>query len=284
MSVVVPTIGRVDLLRGCLDSIAVCRPLPGEVVIVDQSGGDEIARLAAGYGGLDVRPVAAEPRGVAAARNTGLRAARNEIVLMTDDDCTVAPDWVGVGARRVEADRHLIASGRVLPGNDDGAIVSTITDTEPKDYSGTVQYTVLFTGNVALHRTAVLEFGGFDEALETAEDNDLCYRWSSAGRTLVYEPGMVVWHHDWRSPEQLKRRYAAYWRGQGALYAKHLRARDPRMLRYLGRDLYYGARALARVARGRALEPADWRRGMWPGLPVGMARDFARRRKRARTR
>ena len=60
-----------------------------------------------------------------------------------------------------------------------------------------------------------------------AEDNDLCYRWLRDGRPLRYEPDLVVWHHDWRTPEQLVRTHVAYARAQGGFYAKHLQGRRP---------------------------------------------------------
>ena len=266
------------MLKACLDSIAACRPRPAEVVVVDQSGDQRVADLVAGREEPGVRHVPSEARGVAAARNAGLQAAAHDIVLMTDDDCTVAPDWVGTGARLVAGAADLIVTGRVLPADDSEGIPSTIVETERREYTGTRSAGVLYTGNVALHRAAVLAIGGFDEALETAEDNDLCYRWLTAGHRLAYEPSMVVWHHDWRSPAELDRLYVSYWRGQGALYAKHLSRGDLRMVRFAGRDLYTALRALAGALRGRRLSPTDWRRGIWRGLPVGFARHLLRGR------
>jgi len=45
-------------------------------------------------------------------------------------------------------------------------------------------YWPLYTNNAVMSRSAVLEFGAFDEDFETAEDNDLCYRWLKSGRRL----------------------------------------------------------------------------------------------------
>ena len=123
----------------------------------------------------------------------------------------------------------MIVTGRVLATGDDSAVPSTIAGLERHDYTGTAHYFVLYTGNMAMNRTEVLAVGGFDEALRTAEDNDLCYRWLTSGRRLIYEPSMVVWHNDWRSPEELELVYASYCRGQGAVYAKHISAGDFRM-------------------------------------------------------
>jgi len=272
VSVLIPTIGREKLLRACLDSIAACRPAPAEVVVVDQSGDDRIAELVSGYRELGARVVRSQGRGVANGRNVGLHAVAHDAVLMTDDDCTVAPDWVEVGARLLAEDPRLIVSGRVLPGRDDAeGVPSTISDTERKDYTGTLQCGVLYTNNVALNRSEVLRAGAFDESFERASDNDLCYRWLTSGRRLVYDPALLVWHHDWRSPKQLRRLYVRYWRGEGALYAKHLRAGDARMLRLARRDVYWRLRGPLGRPGGRRQAVLELR-GIVRGLPVGFAR------------
>jgi GT2 family glycosyltransferase len=121
-----------------------------------------------------------------------------------------------------------------------------------------------------LNRSLSLALGGFDEWLRSAPDNDFCYRWLRAGNRLRYEPDMVVWHHDWRTPEELERLYVMYARGQGAVYAKHLRGGDLGMLVPIGRDLYAGLRGLAaRVVRGRP-RWSDARQGVLRGLPAGL--------------
>jgi GT2 family glycosyltransferase len=271
VSVVIPTIGRVALLRDCLESLAACRPRPAEVVVVDQSGLPDVARLVRGYDRLGARIVESDARGVAAARNAGLKAVSHDTVLMTDDDCTVAPEWVRIGARLLSDGPQLIVTGRVLPVGDARAVPSTIEDLERRDYTGTPHFYVLYTGNVGLHRGEVLAVGGFDEALPTAEDNDLCYRWLTSGRRLVYEPSMVVWHHDWRSPDELDSRYASYSRGQGAVYAKHLRAGDVRMLYFIGREVYWSAREGVLRVIGRRLTSSTRRRGALAALATGFA-------------
>jgi GT2 family glycosyltransferase len=150
-------------------------------------------------------------------------------------------------------------------------------DPAPLDYTGRSDYNALYTNNAVMSRSAVLEFGGFDERFETAEDNDLCYRWLTAGRTLRYEPRLVVWHHDWRTPEEMMRLYEAYGRGAGRFYAKHLRGGDLRMLRFLARDVYMHLRALTRRGACDARAEAGRReaRGVFRGLPAGLAAGFA---------
>ncbi len=73
----------------------------------------------------------------------------------------------------------------------------------------------LYTNNMAVRRAEIMRVGGFDERFTTvAEDNDLCYRWLALGRRILYEPGIVVWHLDWRTPAQMRDQYRRYARWQ----------------------------------------------------------------------
>ena len=276
VSIVIPTIGRLERLRACLGSIAACDARAAEIVVVDQSGGSEVAALVAEFADLGARTLPCAGRGISVGMNLGLREAVHDAVLVTHDDCTVAPSWVGVAARFMAADPKMIVTGRVLPASDDPlAVPSTKDDTTPHDFTGEIESGALYPNNCAVDRAGVLALGGFDERFKTAaEDNEFSYRWLRAGKPLRYEPELVVWHHDWRSPDELEDLYVEYWRWQGVFYAKHLRRRDPTMLRFIARDVRYGLRATAeRVFRGRP-RWTDWRRGILRGLPTGIVQGW----------
>ncbi len=244
-SVVVPTLGRPSL-EPCLRSILACRPAAAEVVVVDQSGGHDVAPLLERLADGRLRHVVSDGRGIALATNTGFRTAEQETVLVTHDDCTVAQDWVGAAMAAMAEVPNGMVTGRVLPVGDPASVPSTRTDTEPEDWTGTLAKGVLWPANMAVGRRDLLDLGGFDERPSlrlAAEDNDLCYRWISDGRPFRYVPAMVVWHHDWRSPRQLRETYVVYAKGQGAFYAKHLHAGDRRVLGMLRWDLRHGLRS-----------------------------------------
>ena len=274
---VIPTVGRPDLIRGTLESLAACDPRPDEVLVVDQSAQLVSAPVAAEFDGVRVIPCRATGRGRAV--NDGLRAAAHPIVAVVDDDCAVRADWIAVAARELAAAPEAIVCGQVLPapGGDPRAVPSTIELTEPRDYTGQLRCDVLYAGNMACSREGILAIGAFDERIvPAAEDCDLCYRWLGAGRTLRHVPDLVVWHRDWRTPAELERHYVGYGHGQGMFYGKHLRAGDPRVLRFLARDVYAGARALAAAAIRRVPRWADRRRGVMRGIPRGMWDGFTR--------
>jgi GT2 family glycosyltransferase len=217
--------------------------------------------------------------------NIGLRAAAHSRVLVTHDDCTVSRDWVGVGFEASQADPRGVITGRVLPPDGSPYVPSIKSSTEPEDFTGIITTGVLWPNNMYLNREAVADIGGFDERKGfwgAAEDNDLCYRWLRAGGSLRYEPRMLVWHHDWRSPEQLVRLHITYARSQGVFYTKHLyENRDRNMLpmikaelRLMRRELREGVRGLAHAfVPGSETRPPRWQRPEREKLPylfIGM--------------
>lgn len=273
ISVIVPTIGRVELLERCLRSVSTCRPGADEILVVDQSGRDAVRDLIARLGDPRVRWLACDGRGIARGTNRGLAAATHDTVVVTHDDCTVAADWVGTAARLAVVHPGAILTGRVLPPDDSTYVPSTKSDPEPKDYTGRVMSGVLYPANMVADRRELLAVGGFDERPSlrvAAEDNDLCYRWLRDGRPFRYEPELVVWHHDWRTPAQIIDTHIAYARAQGGFYAKHLHARDRQILPLLRWDLRHGASSVARGLLRRKPRWQDPYREMVWWLLVGL--------------
>lgn len=276
VSVLIPTVGRRDLLEQCIRSVLDCDPAPDEVLVVDQSGGDAVAAVTGAIGSPLVRRTACDGTGTARAMNVGLAAIRNETVLVTHDDCTVAPEWVGCGTRLASLHPDAIVTGRVLPPDGSPYVPSTKIDEEPHDYTGQVMTGVLYPANMVVRRSLIVAIGGFDErrSLLVAEDNDLCYRWLVDGRPFHYEPELVVWHHDWRTPEELVRTHIAYARAQGGFYAKHLHAGDRRVLPMLRWDLRRGVRTTVRGLLRREPRWQDAYREMTGSLLLGLAKGW----------
>ena len=271
VTVVVPTIGRHKLVSACLASVARCRPRAAEVLVMDQSRGTAVRAAVARLADDErFRVLELSRRSKPRALNVALREAQNEIVLLTDDDCTVDVSWIAAAWAHLEADPRAIVTGRVVPVGDPEGVPSTIEDLDRRDYTGTLHYGALYGNNMACNRSRVLDLGGFDERFEAAEDNDLCYRWLRAGRPLRYEPDLLVWHHEWRASDEMRVLYRRYGHGQGLFYAKHLRRRDLHVVRFLARDLYRGARGVAVYALRRGGEWPDPRLGLLRGLASGL--------------
>jgi len=98
LSVVICTRNRADYLRQALRSISRCEHPPAgdwEVVVVDNGSEDhtrDVATTEAGNYELSVVEEAVP--GLSHARNCGIRVARGDWILWTDDDVTVGEKWL----------------------------------------------------------------------------------------------------------------------------------------------------------------------------------------------
>ena len=247
-SVVIPSRNRPDFLLAAVGSVLAGDVLPAEIVVVDQS--DTPHEGLAGMGvvhGCTVHYLHTAPRGVSRARNAGLQAATQPVVVFTDDDVLVDRAWLGalVGAVGGPESRD-VATGRVLATESEvpGAFAPALVGSEePAVYQGRLRRDVLEAGNMAAARRVIAQLGGFDErlgpgtAFPAGEDNDMGLRLLAAGCRIHYVPGAVIHHRAWRGPREYLPLRWHYGIGQGAYYGKHLSLRDRYMLGRLARLL-----------------------------------------------
>jgi len=168
-----------------------------EVVAVDDGSTDETHALlerAAAEGDLDLRVVRHDsPRGPAAARNAGWRAARAPLVAFTDDDCVPTPGWLAEGLKAAWGESQPIVQGRTEP------LSSELDDLGP--FSRTMQVTekgpYYQTCNIFYPRATLERLDGFDDekySVAAGEDADLAWRAIEAGVPVEFAPDALVYH------------------------------------------------------------------------------------------
>jgi glycosyltransferase involved in cell wall biosynthesis len=87
LSAIIPTRNRAHLVGEAIESALNQRPGQVEVIVVDDGSTDDTAKVVAEKFGSRTRLIRMpERRGPGAARNTGLRVARGELVAFLDDD------------------------------------------------------------------------------------------------------------------------------------------------------------------------------------------------------
>ncbi len=93
VTVVICTRNRPILLQKCLAAVSRLDPAANQVLVVDNSEGDDDTRkVALAYGArYTLEPV----RGLSRARNRGIAECDTDIVAFLDDDVIPAPDWLG---------------------------------------------------------------------------------------------------------------------------------------------------------------------------------------------
>jgi glycosyltransferase involved in cell wall biosynthesis len=178
VSVVVPTYNRAWCLAEALDSVLAQDVAGVELIVVDDGSTDDTPQLLAGYGER-IRVLRQENRGVSAARNAGIAAARGGLVAFLDSDdlwlpgklraqvdffaahpealvCQTEELWVKDGRRVNPGRRHRKRGGMIF---------------EPS-----LELCLVSPSAVMMRRELFERVGHFDEALPACEDYDLWLR------------------------------------------------------------------------------------------------------------
>jgi glycosyltransferase involved in cell wall biosynthesis len=188
VSVVIPAHGRPERLSLLLEGLRrqTIASNRFEVVVVDD--GSPVP-LSAGPDGLALRMLRhAKPRGPAAARNTGWRAARGDLVAFIDDDCVPSERWLEALLAASGADA--VVQGRVAPAGDRPRhpLSHTIEVNGPGQ--------LFVSANIAYPRSLLARLGGFDERFKRAcgEDVELGARAVAARATVRFAADALVYH------------------------------------------------------------------------------------------
>jgi GT2 family glycosyltransferase len=223
VSVVVACYNGARTLKLCLEALARLRYPDYEVILVDDGSSDATPQIAGQYSA--VRCLCQPHQGLAVARNTGIAAAKGEIVAFTDSDCRPDEDWLhylvgdllhsnfaGIGGHNLlPADDSAVAGAvMVSPG---GPAHVMLTDRVAEHIPGC---------NMAFWKWALLEVGCFDPAFHQAGDDvDLCWRLQQRGYQLGFSPAGFVWHYRRSTVGAYLKQQRGYGEAEALLERKH---------------------------------------------------------------
>lgn len=216
VAVVIPTLNAERWLPALFGALAMQQPRPPEeIILVDSGSTDDTVSLALAHPG--VRLINIETFTHGGSRNTGIRAARSDIVvLMTQDAAPADADWL---ARLIAPlDEPAVAGvySRQIPRPDASPMEQFfLMDRFPPGErvirrhrgSGPPVYPQTFFSNVssAARRETWLKFP-FDETLLMSEDQQFARDTLIAGLSIVYEPcSLVVHSHNYTLTQTFKR-------------------------------------------------------------------------------
>ncbi|OON61949.1 glycosyl transferase family 2 [Massilia sp. KIM] len=224
VSVVLPACGRMDLLDRSLDALMrqSLDPRSYEVIVVDDEPNHNTLHLVAGWrtrtldrGPRLVYVANPGPRGPAAARNRGWRAARAAFVAFTSDDAVPAMDWLAQGLAAF-SDNIDVVCGRI-----ETPVPARPTD---RQRSAHAHEQADFTSANCFIRRAVLDrTDGFDErfSVQRGSDADLHFRLLESGIQVARAPQALAVHPVRPTPwgaSLLQIRHAVF---DALLYKKH---------------------------------------------------------------
>ena len=203
-SIIIPTYNRSMQLDSCLASLTQM-DFPKdcyEVVVVDDGSATSMETVVEPHRQfMNIRLIVQENSGPGAARNNGVAHARGRFIAFTDDDCTVAENWLTKLSERLIADSQRMYGGIVINGLDNNiysAASQLLFDYLYTYYNGELEHARFFTSNnMAMARDIFDELGGFDTSFPGVfgEDRELCDRWHHFGYGLSYVPQATVCHY-----------------------------------------------------------------------------------------
>jgi glycosyltransferase involved in cell wall biosynthesis len=265
LSVIIATRNRATTVRACLDSVAAAFaraiPLQAEIVIVDNGSSDDTVDVIEDWAAAGSAPVRLlhEPKpGVSRARNHALRIADGQLLVFTDDDCRMHPEYVNALLRHDAEDRELVLRGGRVELGDPSDLALTINSSPTRTRWSRKSNSArrepicgrIHGCNMAMRRALIEQIGLFDEtfgpgsSIGSGEDSDLIFRAYLSGATLEYVPDMLVFHHHGRKAAELGRELLRrYTTANGALFARYL-LRDPDLCHLFYRDLRHSLRCV----------------------------------------
>lgn len=207
VSVIIPTYNRAHTLARALDSVFAQTCVADEVVVVDDGSSDETQALVIRRY-PQVTYLRQENRGVSAARNYGIAAARGEWLALLDSDDEWSPHKLQRQFEALEAapahrlchsDEIWVRRGRRVNamkkhGKSGGWI-----------FQRCLPLCVISPSAALIHRSLLDEVGLFDEDLPACEDYDLWLRICSRHPVLYVDEPLITKYggHD----DQLSQKY-----------------------------------------------------------------------------
>jgi glycosyltransferase involved in cell wall biosynthesis len=240
LTVVVPTRGRAAYLEVTLDSLCRQRSRAAyELLVVDDGATDATPEVAERFGVRLIRH--GERRSLNAARNTGIREARADLIAFVDDDVFAPPSWLEAlvegAARHPDAE----AFGGPIRARFEGPAPRACGREDPPITTldlGTAdaEAPMVWGANFAVRRSAVERIGEFDESLDRAhgDEEDWLLRLRASGGRIVYLADAGLDHRRTAGDSRLAPlARAAYHRGRGARSSDRRRGDAPGLAREL---------------------------------------------------
>jgi glycosyltransferase involved in cell wall biosynthesis len=198
VSVIIPAYDVAEFIGDALDSVFAQTFTDYEVIVIND-GSPDTPRLEQALAPYMSRIVylKQENRGVSAARNNGIVAARGSLIAFLDGDDVWLPNYLEVQVKRIQADPTidvLYPNALMFGGSSEsGEEFMTIC---PSSGEVTFERLLLQECNVSncsiARKETLVRAGLFDESLRSVEDFDLWLRVIKAGGRIAYHRDVLA--------------------------------------------------------------------------------------------
>ena len=175
VSVVVPVLDGAGIIQRCIESLEAQKYQSLEIIIVDDGSTDGTPDLVQ----PPARLVKTRGRvGAGAARNLGAREAKGEILMFTDADCVVPPDWVSSALATIEREKVKCGGGGyagTINQNFSQLFAFEELAYRRRNIHGYVN--TLVSNNMFCDAGLFYQAGGFSENYRAASSEDFEFSW-----------------------------------------------------------------------------------------------------------
>lgn len=184
VSIIIPTYNRAHMIVECLDSVLNQTYRHFEVIVVDDGSTDNTEAVLKPY--FDrIKYIKQENHGNAAARNTGIREAKGEIIAFNDSDDLWLPDKLEKQVRYLDEhpDVDMVCGNGVFFGDQkiEGKKVIPDKRAVPLERDGITLRAIFMkssirTPTIVARRHVIEATGGFDPDFKVCVDLDFAFR------------------------------------------------------------------------------------------------------------
>lgn len=244
VSIIICTRNRANAIISCLNATLIainnCPEKVCEVVLVDNGSTDDTATLIkewASTASIRVNIAYECKAGLSNARNCGLKIAKGDLLIFTDDDCHMDINYIAEAVNYDAADKiPVLRGGSVHLGDptDQPLTIKYAKEVTRWEKSQNVsrRYNLgnsILGCNMVMRKVLADKLGPFDTLLGAGssipggEDTDYIFRAYLAGFPIEYVPNMRVFHfHGRKQVADGYKLFSNYSIGGGALYAKYI--------------------------------------------------------------
>jgi len=212
ISIIIPAYNAANVIKTCINSI-LAQNYPGnalEIIVVNDGSSDATGKILKLLSLKEHIFIYTHEKnnGLAAARNTGIRHARGDLLIFLDADMEIPPDFIREHLEFHQREQTIGILSAIIPAPDcaydkyqrylyesrRGALKYPLAEPLP--------YHVFLFNCTSVKKNAIDLVGFFDENITHygGEDTDYAYRlWQAFPQGLYYASAVRVVHHHYRS-------------------------------------------------------------------------------------
>jgi glycosyltransferase involved in cell wall biosynthesis len=223
LSIVVPCFNVEHVVGKCINALLV-QDYPREkfnIIIVDDRSNDDTGKIIQRYQENEQVKIIKHfrNRGLSAARNSGIKASKSQIVGFLDSDMVVKKYWAKSMVSELSKDGVVACMGGItladslIPNKLDKFLYNPTRGVLKHGENKPIQFKWFLLNNTAVKRMVINEIGLFDESISSygGEDTDFAIRlWDKYSEGLRFSSNAVGEHYHQRPLRELQEKMENY--------------------------------------------------------------------------